>query len=199
MSWDEDYPDWFRRFWRRPLWRRSLFPYRDFFEDIDRMFEEMFKDFFEDIPKELIKERKLPDGSSIKQVGPIVYGYSVSIGPDGKPKIREFGNIKPSLKGRSGFELKYEREPLVDIIEDANSVRIIAELPGVDKEDIHLESADKRLTISVDTEERKYYKELELPAEVDPQSAKAKYKNGVLEVILSKKEPKREGRKIRIE
>lgn len=199
MPWDEDYPDWFKRFWRRPFWRRSLFPYRSFFEDIDRMFEEMFKDFFEEIPKELVKERKLPDGSTIRKVGPIVYGYSVTMGPDGKPEIREFGNIKPSSKARPGFELKYEREPLVDVIEEADSVRIIAELPGVEKKDIHLESADKHLTISVDTEGRKYYKELELPAEVDPQSAKATYKNGVLEVSLTKKKPKKEGRKIQIE
>jgi len=31
-------------------------------------------------------------------MGPFVYGYSFSMGPDGKPVIREFGNVKPSLK-----------------------------------------------------------------------------------------------------
>jgi len=194
MSWDEDYPEWFRRFRRRPL-----FPSRNFFEDMDREFERIFKEFFEEVPKELIKERKLPNGSTIRQVGPIVYGYSVTIGPDGKPQIREFGNIKPSLKARPGFELKDEREPLVDVIEDPESVKVVAELPGVEKENVKLESGEKYLKISVDTEERKYYEELDLPAEVDPQSAKATFKNGVLTVSLAKKKPKREGKSIQID
>lgn len=33
-----------------------------------------------------------------EEMGPFVYGYSMTIGPDGKPKVREFGNIRsPSL------------------------------------------------------------------------------------------------------
>ncbi|MBS7656208.1 Hsp20/alpha crystallin family protein, partial [Candidatus Bathyarchaeota archaeon] len=72
-------------------------------------------------------------------------------------------------------------------------------VPGVEKEDINLECAEKSLIISVDTQTRKYYKEVELPAEVDPQSAKASYKNGVLEVTLTKKKVKPKGQKIKIE
>ncbi|NIU84741.1 MAG: Hsp20 family protein, partial [Candidatus Korarchaeota archaeon] len=43
------------------------------------------------------------------------------------------------------------------------------------------------LTITVDSEIRKYYKEVNLPEPVDPKVAKATYKNGVLEVVLTKK------------
>ena len=42
----------------------------------------------------------------------------MTIGPDGKPKIREFGNVK-SFAGRGFFEkpsLSAEREPLIDIL-----------------------------------------------------------------------------------
>ncbi|RLF10715.1 MAG: Hsp20/alpha crystallin family protein, partial [Thermoprotei archaeon] len=46
--------------------------------------------------------------------------------------------------------------------------------------------------ISVDTERRKYYKEVKLPARVKPDTAKASYKNGVLEVKLEKLEKGRE-------
>lgn len=199
MSW-EDFPEWFRRRWRR-------YPFFGgwFFEDIDRMMEEMFREIREAIPKELIKEEKLPDGSTVRRVGPIVYGYSMSIGPDGKPVIREFGNVKPSMKPsafgppKPGLEVKVEREPLVDTIEEEDKVKVIAEVPGVEKEDINLECSENSLVISVDTETRKYYKEVELPAEVDPQSAKASYKNGVLEVTLNKKRAKPKGQKIKIE
>jgi len=76
---------------------------------------------------------------------------------------------------------------------------VVAELPGVEKEDIELNATEKELIISVDTERRKYYKCLELPAEVDPKSAKASYRNGILEVRLKKVRPERRGERIKIE
>ncbi|MEM4564169.1 MAG: Hsp20 family protein, partial [Desulfurococcaceae archaeon] len=51
----------------------------------------------------------------------------------------------------------------------------------------------KKLTIRASNEERKYYKEVDLPAPVDPESGKATYKNGVLEVRF-KKVPSEEGK-----
>jgi HSP20 family protein len=63
-------------------------------------------------------------------------------------------------------------------------------VPGVTKEDITLNATEDRLTISVDTPKRKYYKEVALPEKVDPKTAKASYKNGVLEVTLDKLERK---------
>ncbi|CAN5715104.1 hypothetical protein BH23THE1_BH23THE1_21690 [soil metagenome] len=43
---------------------------------------------------------------------PYYYGYQITVGPDGKPHIREFGNIKPSVKGL--VQQSNTREPLVD-------------------------------------------------------------------------------------
>jgi len=169
------------------------------------MMEDMFKEMQESIPKELVKEEKLPDGSTVRRVGPIVYGYSMTMGPDGKPVIREFGNVKPSTKPtafgapKPGLEVKVEREPLVDTIEEDGTLKVIAEVPGVDKEDISLDCAESTLTISVGTEKRKYYKEIELHSQVDPDSAKASYRNGVLELTLTKKQVKPKGRRIDIE
>jgi HSP20 family protein len=181
---DDDYPEWFRR--RRKSDRDP------FFGDVDRMFREMekmmedeFKNFAEKVPKDYVKERKLPDGSTVKEMGPFVYGYSMKIGPDGKPEIRQFGNIKNSLKGP---EVKNEREPLVDIVETAKEVRVVAELPGVEKTDIKLHGTDDSLTISVNTAQTKYYKEVALPQKVKVKEAKSYYKNGVLEVVFPKAE-----------
>ena len=190
----EDYPDWFKRRRRYPFFRSW------FFEDIDRMFSEMekmmeeeFKTFTSRVPRDYVRERKLPDGRTAREWGPFVYGYSVKIGPDGKPEIREFGNVKPS---RFGPRVKKEREPLVDIIETNGEVHIVAELPGVEKNEIKLHGTGDTLTISVDTAQRKYYKEVTLPMEVNVKEAKTQYKNGVLEVKLPKikegKKPKGE-------
>jgi len=180
--WDE----WFKRFGRRS----------SIFGDIERMMEEMekemadaFKDMEDTMPSDSYREVRQPDGSIRREYGPFVYGYSVKIGPDGKPVIREFGNMKPGLvgEGESPLSLQDRREPLVDVIEDAESVKILAELPGVDKQDIKLTATPKGLTISVDNPLRKYYKELEFPAEVDESTAKSSYKNGVLEAVFGKK------------
>jgi HSP20 family protein len=156
------------------------------FHEMERMMEEEFKGFTEKVPKDYVKERKLPDGSTVKEWGPFVYGYSMRIGPNGKPEIRQFGNIRKSLKGP---EVKQEREPLVDIIETNNEIRVVVEMPGVEKGDIKLHGTEDSLTISVDTPHYKYYKDVELPAKVTVKEAKSTYKNGVLEVVIPTAEP----------
>jgi HSP20 family protein len=117
----------------------------------------------------------------------------MKIGPDGKPEIRQFGNIKKSLKGP---QVKDEREPLVDIIETDHEIRVVAELPGVEKTDIKLHGTEDSITIDVNTPQTKYYKEVDLPTKVKVKEAKSSYKNGVLEVVFPKaeapKEPKGE-------
>ena len=192
--WDE----WFKRFGRRP----------SIFGDIDRMIEEMekemaeaFKDMEDMMPEDMYRERRLPDGSVRREYGPFVYGYSVKIGPDGKPVIREFGNMKPGLTGEGGIPLNLSdrREPLVDLIEDGDTVKVLAELPGVEKKEISLRATDQGLTISVDNPTRKYYKELEFPVEVDEKSAKSTYTNGVLEIVFRKRQRDDAGTEIRIE
>jgi HSP20 family protein len=142
-------------------------------------------------PRELVRERTLPDGRTVKEWGPFVYGYSVTVGPEGKPRIREFGNVKPGTRlGRPQLNVSEQREPLVDILETNGQVKVITELPGVEKTDIKLHGTENRLTISVETPQRKYYKDVELPAVVDSKHATSSYKNGVLEVILPKRKEK---------
>ena len=199
---DEFFPEWFRS--RRG--RGSPFGWMDrWFSDIDETFERMFQDMAKGMPKDLITEKKLPDGSTVRQYGPFVYGYSMSVGPDGKPVIQEFGNVKPSKKpGAFGFEQpalepKDSREPLVDVVNEAEQVRVVAELPGVEKSDIKTTITDNALTISVDSPSRRYYKEIELPSTVDPDSSKASYNNGVLQIALRKVKPKPRGKEIKID
>lgn len=205
---DEDLPEWLRRRLRgTPISRDWVFGDIDeMMRDIEEMMQKEFREFTTRIPKDYLRERKLPDDSTEKEWGPFVYGYSMTIGPDGKPQIREFGNVKPSLKPepsgtrRPSLDVKEEREPLVDVMSTNNEIRVVVELPGVDKQDIKLHGTEKTLTISVDTAQRKYYKEVELPAPVDPKTAKSVYKNGVLEVTLTKKEEKKpEGEPIKIQ
>jgi len=188
---NEDFPDKIKK-------KRGKDPFfgeiDDVFREMEKMMDDELKDFTEKVPKEYVKERKLPDGSTVKELGPFVYGYSMKIGPDGKPEIQEFGNIKKGLKGTP--QVKEEREPLVDTVETENDVHVVVELPGVEKSDIKLHGTEDSITISVDTPHYKYFKEVELPVKVKVKEANSSYKNGVLEVVLPKAEtenkPKRE-------
>jgi HSP20 family protein len=184
MSSEDDYSEWYKK-------RRSPFFRSWGFEDVDKIFEEMekmmeeeFRDFASRVPKDYVRERKLPDGSTAREFGPFVYGYSMKVGPDGKPKIREFGNVKPRRNGLP--HVQEEREPLVDIVETNGEIHVVAELPGVEKKDIKLSGTEDTLTMMVDTPQRKYFKEVSLPGKVRVREAKSQYKNGVLEVTLPK-------------
>jgi len=175
------------------------------FPDIDEMMREMerafsdqFKDLEKELPKSLVRESKTPDGGVKKEIGPIVYGYSVTIGPDGKPVVREFGNVR-SGEGKSWKAIQEKREPLVDVVSSGKEVRVIAEMPGVNKEDISVTVNDRSMVISVDKENHGFYKELELPGVVEPKGAKSTYNNGILEVTIPLKSSGEGGVKLRVE
>lgn len=190
---------WLRR--RRPFFGGGLWDIDETFREMEEMMAKEFEELSKRTPKDLIRERTMPDGSKVKSWGPFVYGYSVTVGPDGKPKVREFGNLKPETRmGKPYIDVKEKREPLADIMTDDDEVRVIVELPGVEKKDIKLSGTEDKLTISVDTAARKYYKEIELPTEVGIKKATSKYKNGVLDITIpKKKEEKPKGETINIE
>src|SRR5215211_2615342 len=185
------FDDWFRR-------KRT----GNWFPDIDSMMREMeklmdeaFKNFEQPVPKKFIKERKLDDGSTVKEFGPIVYGYSVKIGEDGKPIIRKFGNVDVFSNSitDSSHDRQEERETLIDIIDGKEEIKIVAELPGVANENtLTIES-------STSAEERRYYKKIKFPEFVEPSSGKSHYKNGILEITFKKKNLTNKGLQINID
>src|SRR5215207_7927504 len=146
------FEEWFKR--RRA---NSWFPDLDgAMREIERMMQEALRDTEERVPKNVIRERKFEDGSTVREIGPIVYGYSVKIGQDGKPIVRKFGNVdsSPGFLG-GGLTVKEQREPLLDII--TGSEDIVAELPGVNK-DLRLKADNKSLTLESIVGERQYQK-----------------------------------------
>jgi len=199
LSHEDEGDEGFRR-------RRRGFPFGswpfggidEMMRDIERAFSEQFKEFEKEIPKNLVREKKLPDGTVRKEIGPIVYGYSMTVGPDGKPVVREFGNVRRG-EGAPWRAIEDKREPLVDVVSSDKEVRVIAEIPGVSREDVDVTVNEKSLVISVDTERRKYHKELDLPGVVDPQAASSTYNNGVLEVTLPLKSKGGKGVRVRVE
>jgi len=175
------------------------------YADVDEMMKEMEKEFMaltdieNRVPKELVREKRAEDGSVTREIGPIVYGYSMTIGPDGRPVIREFGNVRRTTGKDWREAISETREPLVDVVEGAKEVRVLAELPGARKQDIELTVDGRSLVISAETPARKYRKELELPYVVELGVAKSTFNNGILEVTLPKRKGRPSGVRIKVE
>ena len=76
----------------------------------------------------------------------------------------------------------------LDVHETDDEIRVIADIPGVDKEGIDLKCDGTVLTIEAGAHEREYHERLTLPSRVDEHSASATYNNGILEVTFDREE-----------
>ena len=76
----------------------------------------------------------------------------------------------------------------IDVYEDDTVVRLVADLPGVDKNDLNLQCDGTTLTITAHTAHREYDQQIRLPAPVDEHSADATFNNGVLHVTFDREE-----------
>jgi HSP20 family protein len=176
------------------LWK-DPWGFRDsFFEQIDKEFSEA-----EDMLNRMFRTVR-ETGTTTSQESPYFYGYQITIGPEGKPHIREFGNIRPSSKGL--IEQSTVRQPLVDtrFNEKENTMVITAEMPGITKEDVKVSMEEGLVTIHAEKGNKKYHTELPVEKELDTDSTKASYINGILELkIQFKKSAKPKSKEIKVE
>ena len=188
-------------------------PRDDLFRDFDDEFRRM-RGYMNSMMEKMAQgELRSPE-----EGGPYVYGWSMRVGPDGVPKIQTFGNVNPAMRsGRTALPGRSQetpveegscpassggpgvREPLTDVCSDEKTITVTAEMPGIEKGDIDLETGEDFLVIKVERGSRRYYKELELPGKVASGSAKAKYNNGVLEITLERTGEERKGTKVQID
>jgi HSP20 family protein len=173
-------------------------------KEMEREFEESFKDLETKAPKDLIREYETPEGGKVREMGPFVYGYSMTIGPDGKPRVKEFGNVKSPLSGSRGFMkspmISSEREPLSDVSITDKEVKVVIEMPGVPKDKIKLSAYKDKLEITSQDPERKYHQIVEIPPQADIETIRSSYNNGILEIVFKKKDDRgSKGKEIKIE
>jgi HSP20 family protein len=115
-----------------------------------------------------------------------IYGFTVKVGlgEDG-PRIEPFGNIRRDAKsGRT--EVQEVREPMVDVFEEKDHLLVLAELPGISKDDVRIDLDDDVLTISAEKKDKKYRKEVLLPRSVSKEKMQVACNNGVLEIKFLK-------------
>ena len=172
-------------------------PFRKLLKRLLDELERLSRELREEDPGEL-------DSSDLEDRGIYFYGYTIRMGPDGKPVIREFGNVNMNLEDLHKILNKHLQdhigsvdpsltmrlpntlwEPLIDVFEEGDNIIVIAEAPGAKKEDIivKLLSDRRRLLIHV---KGLYRKEILLQAPADIKSSKVVFKHNVLKVILKK-------------
>lgn len=109
------------------------------------------------------------------------------------------------IEGKKGLLPAEMRDFPIDVLDEADKVRIVAELPGFKKEDIETAIEDNYLVIKAEKKEEKEEKEkdyirserryglfkrrIQIPTDVNMDQVSATYKNGVLEVTMPKTEP----------
>ena len=140
-----------------------------------------------------------PNGEQVQTYGPYYYGYHMTVGPDGKPQIREWGNARPTTT--NAIAEAGVREPYVDeaINEKERTLKLVSEMPGIEKSDIKVSVAEGVVSISAEHGDRKYNTKIPLKYKVDENSAKAKYINGILELTFTLAEEKPKGKVVSVE
>ena len=91
-------------------------------------------------------------------------------------------NVNFETSTDTGADAGFGADTHVDVHETDDEIRVIADLPGVEKKNIDLECDGKTLTISAQSSHREYDERISLPCRVNEHTASATYNNGVLEV-----------------
>lgn len=165
-----------------PLGKKKIENFSLDFDELEKIIDKLMQQMAPEFPQNNDK--------------PIIMGFSMRLGNDGKPVVEEFGNV--SRQGEKPAIVKV-REPLVDIQTTEKNVLLTAELPGVEKKDIKINVPEEKTIEIIVAGANSFYKKLALPEAVKKASAKAKFKNGILEVSFERKYPGAKENGIKIE
>ena len=123
-----------------------------------------------------------------------------------KPLLRRNDSKKLFSEFPNNFELSSYSFPKLDLMEDEKFITIIAELPGVNKDDVKIVLEDGVLTLSGEKKsdvkeddkinfsrnERefgKFERKFELVEDINPDEVKANFNNGLLKIMIAKLTP----------
>jgi HSP20 family protein len=132
--------------------------------------------------------------------------------------LRELENLHERMQryfddfSNFGFPLMDNFSPRIDISEDDKNINVVAEIPGVKKENLKITLQDNILTIegekkkSEEKKEKNYFRSermfgsfkrsFTLPVDVDPEKVEAKFEDGMLNINIKKLSPKPKNEKV---
>ncbi len=134
----------------------------DEFEETRRAIHRMLKDAFE--------------GKLGVFREPFIYGFTA--------RSRDT-RIEPSHPSVENPEV-VTRDPLVDVILTESAIYLTAEMSGISADDVRVGLEGGKLTIQAERD-RRYFSLIDLPADVDPDTLKHTFKNGVLDIVIARR------------
>jgi HSP20 family protein len=125
-----------------------------------------------------------------------------------KPFIEEKGFDKFFNEFKNNVEFPFKSFPKVDVVDDEKSIRLIAELPGVRKEDVKILFENGILSVSgekkneLETNEEinvirnerlfgKFERKFNLFEDINPDKITAKFEHGLLKISIDKLVPEK--------
>ena len=166
------------------------------FDEFDKLFRGMHGSFVN--LDDLLDAARHAGAGGSGRIGPYYYGYTMTVGPDGRPVVREYGNVRPGLAGddagcgAAGCGAPAVRDGLQAeaILDDKERVlKLVAEMPGVEKEDVKIVVDGDAVSIDADRGKKSYHARVPLDQKVDKDTAKATYRNGILELAFKLADP----------
>ncbi len=155
----------------------------DFFRELERMAEEIF--------------RTLVEGNI--HHGSFAGGFRLTVDENGKPKFERIDGNR-IVKNPLPVHPDERREPHIDMMESDKEVAVTVEVPNIRKEDIDLRITEDKLEIKIKDPAERFYKTVERPSKVDTETARATYRNGILDIVIRRKEGAGKGvNRVRIE
>lgn len=105
--------------------------------------------------------------------------------------------------------------PAIEVTQDKGKITVCAELPGLKKDDVHVEATDDELIIEGERKEEsgseeggvrrterrygRFYRTIPLPEGASAEQAKARFDNGLLEITIPVQEERSSRRRIPLE
>lgn len=166
------------------------------FDEFDKLFRGMHGSFVNlDDLLDAARRSGAGGGAGPGRIGPYYYGYTMTVGPDGRPVVREYGNVRPELAGGGAGGACGPAAPdgglqAETIVDDKERVlKLVAEMPGVEKEDVKIVVDGDSVGIDADRGKKSYHAKVPLAQKVDKGTAKATYRNGILELAFKLADP----------
>ncbi len=120
--------------------------------------------------------------------------------------MKKIGDIAADLEKGVVVEKGSSFNPRVDMYEDDKNIYLFAEIPGMAKEDVQIKLSEERILSLKGSKTRKgddegkayirserrfgeFTRNFVLPDNIETDKIKAAYNNGMLEIIIAKKEP----------
>ncbi|MHA2403997.1 MAG: Hsp20/alpha crystallin family protein [Candidatus Kariarchaeaceae archaeon] len=155
------------------------------FKDMNKIFRMMQEEF-----ERMLKDSDKGDEEDISS---IIRGFSVHVGPDGKPQFKPINNLPPEILRKFAesnfspaqtFELGGWETPYTEVHEnkDEQTYQIVAEVPGIEHVIVEINGRD--IMFQGELGDRKYRKQMLLKEDLISETLQWNIRNGVLEIIV---------------